>query len=92
MQDYTPDTSLPMSQKIADSGVATVPYEVDEEDWKGASLNFCLGLLHIDDHPEYENADDFMVDEGLDEFWDREERTTVARIMSANHCPNRFTE
>lgn len=92
LQDYTPDTSLPLSQQIADSGVATVPYEVEEEDWKDFSIAFCHGVLNIDDYPEYETADDILVDEGFDEFWDREERDTVARIMSANHCPNRITE
>lgn len=92
LQDYTPDTSLPMSQQISDSGVATVPYDVDEEDWKDISVTFCQGVLNIDDYPEYENVDDIMIDGGFDEFWDREERDTVARIMSANHCPNRITE
>ena len=92
LQDYTPDTTLPMSQQVADSGVATMPYEVDEEDWKNATMEFCHIMLKIDDYPEYEDADDVMVDEGLDELWDREERATIARIMSANHCPNRIIE
>ena len=72
-----------MSQQIADSGVATFPDEVEEEDWKDFSIAFCHGVLNIDDYPEYETADDLLVDEGFDEFWDREERDTVARIMSA---------
>lgn len=49
-------------------------------------------MLKIDDYPEYEDADDVMSVEGLDEVWDREERAAVARIMSANHCPNRIIE
>lgn len=92
LQDYTPDTSLPMSQQIADSGVATLPHEVDEEEWKDASMQICHIMLKIDDYPEYEDADDFMVAQGVDEVWDREERATVIRIMSANHCPNRIIE
>lgn len=92
LQDYTPDTSLPMSQQIADSGVATDPYEFDEEEWKEISMGFCYDVLKIDDNPEHETTDDIMIHLGFDDIWDREERDTVARIMSANHCPNRITE
>ena len=89
LEDYTPDTSLPISQQIADSGVATLPYEWDEDQWDYIAMAYCSDVLNIDDYPEYETPDDILIDGGFDEFWDRNERDTFARILTTNHCPNR---
>lgn len=89
LEDYIPDTSLPITQQIADSGVATDPLELSDDDWNYASMVYCNTLLFLDEHPEYETTDDILVDEGFDEVWDKAERDTIARIMTTNHCPNR---
>lgn len=89
LADYTPDTSLPITQQIRESGVATTPRELSDDDWNYAAMAYCSAVLNLDKYPEYETADDILVDEGFDEVWDRAERDTVARIMTANHCPNR---
>ena len=89
LEDYTPDTSLPITQQIADSGVATSPVELSDDEWNHAAMVYCSTVLNIDDYPEYETGDDLLVDEGFDEVWDKAERDTIARIMTANHCPNR---
>lgn len=92
LEDYTPDTSLPITQQIADSGVATSPVELSDDEWNYASMVYCNTLLFLDEHPEYETGDDLLIDEGFDEVWDKAERDTIARIMTTNHCPNRSTK
>ena len=89
LEDYIPDTSLPITQQIADSGVATDPSEYDDDYWNYAAMVYCSMVLNIDQYPEYETADDILIDEGFDEVWDRAERDTIARITTTNHCPNR---
>lgn len=94
LEDYTPDTSLPITQQIADSGVATSPIELSDDEWNYAAMVYCNTLLYLDSnseygHSEYETADEMLLDEGFGEVWDRAERDTIARIMTTNHCPNR---
>lgn len=89
LEDYTPDTSLPITQQIRESGVATDPSGYDDDAWDYAAMVYCSLVLNIDEYPEYETTDDILVDEGFDEVWDKDERDTIARIMTANHCPNR---
>lgn len=89
LEDYTPDTSLPITQQIAESGVATSPVELSDDEWNYVAMVYCSTILNIDKYPEYETGDDLLVDEGFDEVWDKAERDTVARIMTTNHCPNR---
>lgn len=94
LEDYTPDTSLPITQQIAESGVATTPVELSDDEWNYASMVYCNTLLYLDSNPEYgnseyETADDMLLDEGFGQVWDRAERDTIARIMTTNHCPNR---
>lgn len=89
LEDYTPDTSLPITQQIADSGVATDPAGYDDVIWNRMAMAYCGLVLNIDQYPEYETTDDILLDEGFDEVWDKAERDTIARIMTTNHCPNR---
>lgn len=92
LEDYTPDTSLPITQQIRESGVATTPYELDEDEWNYMGMAYCSDVLNIDKYPEYETTDDIMLDGGFGDFWDKAERDTVARIFTTNHCPNRSTK
>lgn len=87
--DYTPDTSLPITQQIAESGVATDPLQLSDDEWDYAAMVYCNTLLFLDEHPEYDTGDDVLLDEGFGEVWDKAERDTIARIMTTNHCPNR---
>ena len=89
LEDYTPDTSLSITQQIRESGVATTPHAFTEDDWNFLAMGYCSDVLNIDKYPEYETTDDIMLDAGFGDFWDKAERDTVARIMTTNHCPNR---
>lgn len=84
--EYEPDTSLPITQQIEDSGVA--PYQISEEDWQFTSFGLCNYELFT----EFDDVDDAMKDLGMDEVWDESERKTVARVLFANECPNRLRE
>lgn len=84
--EYEPDTTLPITQQIADSGVT--PYQITEEDWQFTAF----GLCHYELFTEFDDVDDAMRDLGMDEVWDEKERKTIARILFINECPERINK
>lgn len=79
----TTDTSLPISQQIANTGITA--YEMSDDDWGWIALDLCS----YSGYPGYfDTVDEAMLDLNMDFIWESEEdRAIVAKILFANECP-----